>query len=115
MLEQEIDTDEKLLMFHIQEEQERGDNACSLQCLMTENNISDENVARKEIRGFIRNLWPELNSLALTTTSLPFSVIKASLNMARTSQVIYQNGDDQNTFTVDDYVQTLLFTPAQNS
>ncbi|BAT92207.1 hypothetical protein VIGAN_07088600, partial [Vigna angularis var. angularis] len=81
------------------EEQERGDNACSLQCLMTENNISDEIVARKQIRGFIRNLWPELNSLALTTASLPFSVIKASLNMARTSQVIYQNGDDQNTFT----------------
>ncbi|KAK7335549.1 hypothetical protein VNO80_27453 [Phaseolus coccineus] len=96
------------------EEQERGDNACSIQCLMTENNISDENVARKHIRRFIRNLWPELNSLALTTTSLPFSIMKASLNMARTAQVIYQHGDDQNTFTVDDYVQTLLFTPSAN-
>jgi len=82
---------------------------------MKENNISDESVARKHIRGFIRNLWPELNSLALTTTSLPFSVIKASLNMARTAQVIYQHGDDQNTFTVDDYVQTLLFTPTLNN
>ncbi|RDX63322.1 putative terpene synthase 11, partial [Mucuna pruriens] len=96
------------------EEQERGDNACSIQCLMTHNNISNENVARKHIRQLIRNLWPELNSLAMTTTALPSLVIKASLNMARTAQVIYQHGDDQNTYTIDDYVQTLLFTPSIN-
>ncbi|KAL2331794.1 hypothetical protein Fmac_019375 [Flemingia macrophylla] len=96
------------------EEQERGDNACSIQCLMTENNIVDENIARKHIRQVIRNLWPELNSLVMTTTTLPLSVMNASLNMARTAQVIYQHGDDQNTFTVDDYVQTLLFTPSTN-
>ncbi|XP_029130991.1 probable terpene synthase 11 [Cajanus cajan] len=92
------------------EEQERGDNACSIQCFMTENNISDENVARKHIRELIRNLWPELNGLAMTTSALPLSVMKASLNMARTAQVIYQHGDEQNAFTVDDYVKTLLFT-----
>jgi len=40
------------------------------------------------------------------------SIRKASLNMARTAQVIYQHGDDQNTFSVDDYLQTLLFTPS---
>ncbi|KAL5132177.1 putative terpene synthase 11 [Glycine soja] len=96
------------------EEQERGDNACSIQCLMTENNLSDENVARKHIRQLIQNLWPELNGLAMTTTALPSSVMKASLNMARTAQVIYQHGDDQNTFTVDDYVKTLILTPSSN-
>jgi len=42
------------------------------------------------------------------------SIRKASLNMARTAQVIYQHGDDQNTFSVDDYLQTLLFTPSDN-
>ncbi|XP_027344009.1 probable terpene synthase 11 [Abrus precatorius] len=94
------------------EEQERGDNACSIQCLMRENDISDENVARRHIRQLIGNLWSELNGLAMTTSSLPPSIVKASLNMARTAQVIYQHGDDQSTFTVDDYVQTLLFTPA---
>ncbi|XP_061364386.1 probable terpene synthase 11 [Gastrolobium bilobum] len=94
------------------EEQERGDNACSIQCLMRENNISDENEARKHIRRLIGNLWPELNGLAITTTALPVSIVKASLNMARTAQVIYQHGDDKSTFTVDDYVQTLLFTPS---
>jgi len=96
-------------MSHVhQEEQERGDNASSIECLMGENNISDENEARKHIRLLIGNLWRELNGLAMTKT-IPLSVVKASLNMARTAQVIYQHGDDQSTFTVDDYVQTLIF------
>lgn len=101
-----------MLMFHVQEEQERGDNACSIQCLMRENNnnISDENEARKHIRLLIGKLWRELNGLSMTTTTLPSSIVKASFNMARTAQVIYQHGDDESTFTVDDYVQTLLFT-----
>ena len=103
-------------MFHFQDEQERGDNACSIQCLMTENNISDENVARRHIRKLIKNLWPELNGLSMTTTTttLPLSVMRASLNMARTSQVIYRHGDDQNMHTVDEHFQTLLFTPSIN-
>ncbi|CAJ1956402.1 unnamed protein product [Sphenostylis stenocarpa] len=96
------------------DEQERGDNACSIQCLMTENEILDENVARKHIRQLIWNLWPEMNGLAMTTTTLPSSVVKASLNMARTSQIIYQHGDDQNMLAVDDLVQTLLFPPSAN-
>nr|QPL17966.1 terpene synthase [Lathyrus odoratus] len=97
------------------EEQERGDNASSIQCFMEENNIKDENEGRKHIRLLIRNLWRELNGLAMNKT-MPLSVVKASLNMARTAQVIYQHGDDQSTFTVDDYVQTLIFTslPTKN-
>ncbi|XP_004487361.1 probable terpene synthase 11 [Cicer arietinum] len=91
------------------DEQERGDNACSIQCLMKENNILDENVARKNIRLLIGKLWRELNGLAMTKT-VPLSIVKASLNMARTSQVIYQYGDDKSTFTVDECVQTLIFT-----
>jgi len=81
---------------------------------MKENNISDENEARKHIRLLIGNLWRELNGLAMTKT-IPLSVVKVSLNMARTAQVIYQHGDDQSTFTVDDYVQTLIFTSFPNS
>ena len=79
---------------------------------MRENNTSDENEARKHIRGLIGKLWPELNGLAMTTTALPSSVVKASLNMARTAQVMYPHGDDKSTYTVDDYVQTLVFTPS---
>ncbi|XP_020237811.1 probable terpene synthase 11 [Cajanus cajan] len=96
------------------DEQKRGDNACSIQCLMAENNISDENVARKHIRKLIGNLWLELNGLALTTTDFPLSVARTSLNMARAAQAIYQHGDDQSSLTVDDQVQALLFTPSAN-
>ncbi|RYQ97607.1 hypothetical protein Ahy_B08g093677 isoform E [Arachis hypogaea] len=89
------------------EEQERGDNACSIQCYMRENNGCDENEARKHIRGLIGKLWLELNGVAMNTTALPSSIVKACFNMARTAQVIYQHGDDKSTYTVDDYVQTL--------
>ncbi|CAJ2660376.1 unnamed protein product [Trifolium pratense] len=91
------------------EEKERGDNASSIDCLMGENNILDENEGRKHIRLQIRNLWQELNGLAMTKT-IPLSIVNASLNMARTAQVIYQHGDDKSTFTVDDSVQKLIFT-----
>ncbi|QHN95392.1 hypothetical protein HN51_043243 [Arachis hypogaea] len=94
------------------EEQERGDNACSIQCYMRENNGCDENEARKHIRGLIGKLWLELNGVAMNTTALPSSIVKACFNMARTAQVIYQHGDDKSTYTVDDYVQTLFFTPS---
>ncbi|CAL0332193.1 unnamed protein product [Lupinus luteus] len=93
------------------EEQERGDNACSIQCHMRENKISNENEGRKHIRELIGKLWQELNGVAMNT-NLPWSIVKASLNMARTAQVIYQHGDDKSTYSVDDYVQTLLFTPS---
>ncbi|KAF1859573.1 hypothetical protein Lal_00010157 [Lupinus albus] len=92
------------------EEQERGDNSCSIQCHMRENKISDENESRKHIRELIGKLWQELNGVAMNTNQ-PWSIVKASLNMARTAQVIYQHGDDKSTYSVDDYVQTLLFTP----
>jgi len=99
-------------MFHFQEEQERGDNACSIQCLMKENDNLDETFARKHIRQLLGNLSLELNGLAMTTTTIPFAVRKASLNMARTCQFIYQHGYDQSMPTVDDLVQALLFTPS---
>ncbi|ESW21928.1 hypothetical protein PHAVU_005G111400, partial [Phaseolus vulgaris] len=96
------------------EEQKRGDNACSIQCLMKENDISDETFARKHIRQVLGNLWSELNSLVMATTTLPFTIRKASLNMARTSQFIYQHGDDQTMPTVNDLVKLLIFTPSKS-
>ncbi|WJX69132.1 putative terpene synthase 11 [Trifolium repens] len=96
------------------EEQERGDNASSIECFMGENNILDENEGRKHLRLLIGNLWQELNGLAMNKT-IPLSIVNASLNMARTAQVIYQHGDDKSTFTVDDYVQTLIFTSLPTS
>jgi len=62
----------------------------------------------------VSNLWRELNGLAMTKT-IPLSVVKASFNMARTAQIIYEHGDDKSKFTVDDYVQTLIFTSLPTS
>ncbi|CAJ2660374.1 unnamed protein product [Trifolium pratense] len=76
---------------------------------MGENNILDENEGRKHIRLLIRNLWQELNGLAMTKT-IHLSIVNASFNMARTAQVIYQHGDDKSIFIVDDSVQKLIFT-----
>ncbi|CAL5200498.1 unnamed protein product [Lathyrus oleraceus] len=91
------------------EEHERGDHASSIECLMEQNITFDENESRKHIRMTIRNVWRELNGPSMTKT-IHFSLVKASLNMARTAQVIYQHGDDKITFIVDDYVLTLIFT-----
>ncbi|KAL5571265.1 hypothetical protein UlMin_020862 [Ulmus minor] len=93
------------------EEEERGDVAKSMHCYMRENNVSCEDEARKHIRQMIGKLWMELNGELKTPKGLPQSITKACFNLARTSQIIYQHGDDQNAFTVDDHVQTLFFRP----
>ncbi|KAF7805841.1 putative terpene synthase 11 [Senna tora] len=70
------------------EEQERGDNACSIQCYMRENGISEEEEGRKYVRQLIRKLWLELNNFAMASSNaLPQSIVRASLNVARTAQM----------------------------
>ncbi|XP_028796663.1 probable terpene synthase 11 [Neltuma alba] len=96
------------------EEQERGDNACSIQCYMRDNPHLEEDKARKYVRERIGKLWWELNSIAMASKSLPWSTVKASLNVARSAQVIYEHGDDRNAYSVDDYVQALLFRSFSN-
>ncbi|KAK4255395.1 hypothetical protein QN277_008400 [Acacia crassicarpa] len=96
------------------EEQERGDNASSIQCYMRENNHLEEDEARKYIKERIGKLWWELNSIAMASKSMPWSTMKASLNVARTAQVIYEHGDDKSAYSVDDYVQALLFQSFSN-
>ncbi|XP_028808412.1 probable terpene synthase 11 [Neltuma alba] len=97
------------------EEQERGDNACSIQCYMRDNDHLGEDKARKYVRERIGKLWWELNSIAMASKSLPWSTMKASLNLARTAQVIYEHGDDKSAYSVDDYVRALLFQSFSNS
>lgn len=82
---------------------------------MRENNISDEDKGRKYIRQLIGKLWLELKSIAMASSNpLTLSISKASLNMARTAQVIYQHGDDKSAYSVDDCVQALIFRPFAN-
>ncbi|KAL5797753.1 hypothetical protein ACOSQ2_002573 [Xanthoceras sorbifolium] len=92
------------------EEEERGDVASSMACNMRENTLSCEEEARKHIRQLIRSLWVELNGQLTAPAALPLPIIHASLNLARTSQVVYQNGDDytNTTYSVKEYTRTLF-------
>ncbi|KAF8391446.1 hypothetical protein HHK36_023751 [Tetracentron sinense] len=93
------------------EEQLRGDVASSMECYMRDENISCDNEARKHVRQLIHNLWTELNGQLMAPTGLPLSIIKASVNLSRTAQVIYQHGDDNKASSVEDHIQSLLFRP----
>ncbi|KAK4846715.1 hypothetical protein QYF36_021171 [Acer negundo] len=97
------------------EEEERGDVASSMACYMRENTISCEEVARKHVRQLIRSLWVDLNShlTARAPAALPLSIINASINLARTSQLVYQNGDDltNTTYSVKEHTRMLFRDP----
>ncbi|KAF7145077.1 hypothetical protein RHSIM_Rhsim04G0060000 [Rhododendron simsii] len=93
------------------DEQERGDVASSIDCFRREKNLSSEGEARKQVKQLIRSLWKELNGEFTAPKALPLPLIKASLNMSRTAQVVYQHGDDNKFCSVDDCVNSLFFTP----
>ncbi|TXG55303.1 hypothetical protein EZV62_020559 [Acer yangbiense] len=97
------------------EEEERGDVASSMACYMRENTISSEEEARKHVRQLIRSLWVDLNShlTARAPAALPLWIINASLNLARTSQLVYQNGDDftNTTYSVKEHTRMLFSNP----
>ncbi|KAL6975737.1 geranyl diphosphate diphosphatase [Sarracenia purpurea var. burkii] len=93
------------------DEQERGDVASSIDCLRREKKLPSEGEARSHVKQLIRRLWRELNGEPMAPNPLPLPLIKASFNMSRTSQIIYQHGDDDSFSTVDDCVRSLFFTP----
>ncbi|XP_042504572.1 probable terpene synthase 11 isoform X2 [Macadamia integrifolia] len=94
------------------EEKQRGDMAWSIECAMRDHiNISSVDEACDYIRQRIHNLWTELNGQLVAPEGLPLSIIKASLNLSRTAQVIYQQGYDNNASSVEDHIQLLLFRP----
>ncbi|KAJ6379138.1 hypothetical protein OIU76_015866 [Salix suchowensis] len=95
-----------------EEEQERGDVASSIQCYTNEKDFSSEKEAREHIRNLISSSWLELNGeLVSPTAALPLSIVKASLNLGRTAQVVYEHGDDENASCVAENVQALIYTP----
>lgn len=80
---------------------------------MREQTVSCEEAARKHVRQLIRSLWVELNGVLMDPAAalLPLSIVNASLNLARTAQVVYQHGDDSNVSSVNEHVQTLFYNP----
>ncbi|XP_059664109.1 monoterpene synthase TPS4, chloroplastic-like [Cornus florida] len=95
------------------EEQERGDISSSIELLIREKNLSSQGEGRKEVKQMIHSLWKELNGELMAAKALPLPIIKAAFNMSRTSQIVYQHGDDHRFPNVDDCVQSLFFTPVR--
>ncbi|CDP20228.1 unnamed protein product [Coffea canephora] len=96
------------------EEQERGDLASSIQLFMRENNITCDEEGRKRILQLIDNLWKDLNWGLVSRNAMPLAIIKAAFNMARSSQVVYQHEEESYFSSVDNYVESLFFTPIIN-
>ncbi|XP_010908315.2 probable terpene synthase 11 [Elaeis guineensis] len=93
-------------------EQQRGDVASSIECYMNENSTSQDE-ARVHIRNLINSSWQDLNKECYAMTQLPRSIIKASLNLARTSQDMYRHGDDDKFLSTDELILSLLIKPIQ--
>nr|QIQ55972.1 geraniol synthase [Nepeta rtanjensis] len=98
------------------EEEERGDLASSIHLFIKEKNLSTEEDARSRILEEIFRLWKDLNGELISDNKvLPLSIIKVALDMARSSQVVYKHEGDTYFSSVDNYVDTLFFTPLASS
>ncbi|KAL1558758.1 geraniol synthase, chloroplastic-like [Salvia divinorum] len=97
------------------EEQERGDLASGIPLFMKENNLATEEAARSGMLEEIFQLWKDLNGELINNNTMPLSIIKVVLNMARASQVIYNHQQRTYSLSVDNYVQALFFTPIPSS
>ncbi|KAK8521118.1 hypothetical protein V6N13_077238 [Hibiscus sabdariffa] len=72
-------------------ESARGDTAKSTVCYMAEAGVSKEE-AIEHVRRLLSHSWKKLNEESLKC-SMPKSMMKMCLNMARTSHCLYQHGD----------------------
>lgn len=78
---------------------------------MVQEGVSEED-ARDHIEGLISYSWKKLNEES-ARDSLPNSVVKISLNIARTAQCIYRHGDGIGTSTgaTKDHLTSLIVKP----
>ncbi|XP_021811223.1 probable terpene synthase 9 [Prunus avium] len=73
-------------------ESERGDVAKAVECYMEEKGTSEEE-AQHYINDLICYSWKKMNEESAKTSGIPKSIVKMSLNMARTAHSIFQHGD----------------------
>ncbi|KAB2610590.1 terpene synthase 9 [Pyrus ussuriensis x Pyrus communis] len=92
-------------------ESERGDVAKSVECCMKERGISEEE-AQDCINELISSSWKKINEES-SKTAIPKSIVKMSLNMARTAHSIFQHGDGIGTSNGDtkDRLISLIANP----
>lgn len=91
------------------EEEERGNVVSSIQLLMREKNITNEEEGRKQILQLINELWKDLNAELVTPDAFLLPMIRIALNMSRTCQVVYQHNEDSYLTNVESQVQYLFF------
>ncbi|KAG9454308.1 hypothetical protein H6P81_007212 [Aristolochia fimbriata] len=97
-----------------EEELQRGDTASCLECLKRlDSGFSQKEDARKHIRKLIQAEWKKLNKELYTasTSVMPQSIKEASLNLARSAQIMYQSGDDEQCSSVVDHLSSLIVKP----
>ena len=99
------------LFLYSKAESERGDVAKSIQCYMVHEG-EPEVEAKHRITEKISYSWKKLNK-EIAKNSLPKSMVKMSLNMARTAQCIFQHGDGIGTSTgvMKDRLSSLIVKP----
>nr|AHI46572.1 monoterpene synthase [Zingiber montanum] len=74
------------------DELERGDVPKYVQCYMHEKGVSEE-VARRETRELMRKCWRELNASLSWDSPLEEYIMNIQVNIPRTAQFFYQDGD----------------------
>ncbi|CAK9159816.1 unnamed protein product [Ilex paraguariensis] len=89
----------------------RGDVPKSIQCYMFEEKVSEEQ-AYRHMKSLIISSWSNLND-TIARKSQPQSLVRMLLNMARTAQCIFQNGDGIGTSTREtkDILTSLIVKP----
>lgn len=85
--------------------------AKSIQCYMLQESVSKEE-AENHINSLISYSWKKLNEESAKNL-LPKSIVKMSLNMARTAQFIFRYGDGIGTSTgfMKDHLTSLIVKP----
>nr|WHE05705.1 terpenoid synthase [Curcuma wenyujin] len=71
---------------------ERGDVPKSIQCCMHERGVS-EGVAREQVKELIRGNWRSMNGDRAAASSFEEMLKRVALDIARSSQFFYRNGD----------------------
>ncbi|WCJ31210.1 Myrcene synthase chloroplastic [Euphorbia peplus] len=95
------------------DELKRGDVPKSIQCYMNDNGASEEE-ARQHIHYLIGETWKKLNKKShVHSLLLPKVFIGIAMDLARTAQCIYQNGDGYGIQDCEtkDHVLSLLVQP----
>ncbi|KAJ0052968.1 hypothetical protein Pint_02108 [Pistacia integerrima] len=71
---------------------ERGETASSILCYMQETGLSEE-VAREDIRKLVEKTWKQMNKDLSDKHPFAEAFVETAINLARTAQCTYQNGD----------------------